>query len=182
LGNRLSKLVTKTGDDGTTGISNNKRLAKDSERIEAIGTIDELNSSIGMVLSQPIDDDIANVLNQVQHRLFDMGGELAMPEYELVKQEHLQALDKYLVDFNDKLPPLKEFILPKGNLATACCHMARTICRRAERRMVTLARQERINETAQVYLNRLSDLLFVFCRMLAKSSEQSEEMWNSQRE
>ncbi len=181
MGNRLSKLVTRTGDDGTTGISGNQRLPKDSERIEAIGAIDELNSTIGMVLSQPIPSDIREVLSQVQHKLFDMGGELAMPECHLIEKKHLHELDSYLTTFNDRLPPLKEFVLPKGDLATTSCHLARTICRRAERRVVTLARSDEINSTVQIYLNRLSDLLFVFCRVLTRSGEQPEEMWNFER-
>ncbi|WP_196140973.1 cob(I)yrinic acid a,c-diamide adenosyltransferase [Aliikangiella sp. G2MR2-5] len=180
MGNRLSKLATKTGDDGTTGISGNKRLNKDSARIEAIGAVDELNASIGMVTSQSIREDMAKCLNVIQHRLFDLGGELAMPDYQLIKPEHIIDLDNWLDQFNQELPPLKEFVLPKGSFATTCCHMARTICRRAERRLVTLSREDSINSEVQVYLNRLSDLLFVFCRLLSKG-DGSEEMWQSKR-
>lgn len=181
MGNRLSKLATKTGDDGTTGIGGNQRLDKDSDRIEAIGTIDELNSAIGMVLSQPIEQAINQVLTDIQHRLFDLGGELAMPGYQLVEEKHLEQLDIWLEQFNQQLPPLKEFVLPKGSLATASCHMARTICRRAERRVVTLAKKDEINQLGKIYLNRLSDLLFVFCRLLARLDSQKEEMWQSKR-
>jgi len=181
MGNRLSKLVTKTGDDGTTGIGQNRRVAKDSARIEAIGTVDELNSAIGMVLAHPIDASIAEKLEPIQHILFNLGGELAMPEYQLVKEDDLSSLEKSVEELNDTLPPLKEFILPKGDMATACCHMARTICRRAERTLVTLAREETINPIGQKYLNRLSDFLFVCCRILGKSADVKEEMWKSKR-
>ena len=181
MGNRLSKLATKTGDDGTTGIASNQRLAKDSARIEAIGTVDELNASIGMVCSQPISKSIAEVLTEIQHRLFDLGGELAMPDYQLVEEKHIEQLDQWLDQFNELLPPLKEFVLPKGDLATTSCHLARTICRRAERRVVTLGREDAINQRARIYLNRLSDLLFVFCRLLARADNKIEEMWRSQR-
>lgn len=181
MGNRLSKLATKTGDDGTTGIGGNKRLDKDSSRIEAIGTVDELNAAIGMTASQPLDAEIAAVLNEIQHRLFDLGGELAMPGYTLIEDKHILQLDDWLAEFNELLPPLKEFVLPKGDLSTTSCHLARTICRRAERCMVTLSRSDEINSNARVYLNRLSDLLFVFCRLLARNDNQSEEMWRSKR-
>jgi cob(I)alamin adenosyltransferase len=181
MGNRLSKLATKTGDDGTTGIASNKRMPKDSARIEAIGTVDELNACLGMTCSQLTNKDIAAVLVEIQHRLFDLGGELAMPDYQLVKAQHIEQLDQWLAQFNDMLPPLKEFVLPKGDLATTSCHLARTVCRRAERRVVTLGREESINPLTRIYLNRLSDLLFVFCRMLARSNNQTEEMWHSQR-
>jgi cob(I)alamin adenosyltransferase len=181
MGNRLSKLATKTGDDGTTGIGSNKRYPKDSARIEAIGTVDELNSAIGMTCSQPIASDVSAILNEIQHRLFDLGGELAMPDYTLIEEKHIEQLDNWLEEFNQKLPPLKEFVLPKGSLATTSCHLARTICRRAERRIVTAASQEPINDNARIYLNRLSDLLFVFCRFLAQNDDQPEELWQSKR-
>lgn len=181
MGNRLSKLATKTGDDGTTGISGNIRMPKDSHRIEAIGTVDELNSAIGMTLSQSIPEKISQVLSEIQHRLFDLGGELSMPDYQLIKEKHIEQLDQWLDEFNQQLPPLKEFVLPKGDLATTSCHLARTICRRAERRLVTLSRDEEINRSAGIYLNRLSDLLFVFCRLLARVDNDNEEMWQSKR-
>jgi len=181
MGNRLSKLATKTGDDGTTGISGNIRMPKDSDRIEAIGTVDELNSAIGMTLSQEIPNEINLALSDIQHRLFDLGGELSMPELSLIKDEHIDQLDQWLDEFNQQLPPLKEFVLPKGNLATTTCHLARTICRRAERRLVSLARSEDVNPSAGIYLNRLSDLLFVFCRLLARVDSENEEMWQSKR-
>lgn len=179
MGNRLSKLATKTGDDGTTGISGNRRMNKDAARIELIGSVDELNSVIGMVLSQKIDEQIAQVLQQIQHKLFDMGGELAMPECCLIEEKHVSQLETWLTEFNQHLPPLKEFVLPQGDLATTSCHLARTVCRRAERRFVSLQREEKINSTIGIYLNRLADLLFVFCRMLARVNNQSEIMWES---
>ncbi|MDH5433805.1 MAG: cob(I)yrinic acid a,c-diamide adenosyltransferase [Gammaproteobacteria bacterium] len=182
MGNRLSKLVTKTGDDGTTGIGGNVRMAKDSARIEAIGTVDELNAAIGMVLSQNIESSLIDPLTEIQHRLFDLGGELAMPELTLINSEHVNQLESWLESFNSQLPPLKEFILPKGSLATTTCHLARTICRRAERRIITLAREESINGSLQVYLNRLSDLLFVFARLLSKHEGLGEAMWQSKRQ
>lgn len=200
MGNRLSKLATKTGDDGTTGIGGNQRLDKDSARIEAIGTVDELNASIGMVLSHlpevKVNDEsadipigsgvntttkIVNVLSDIQHRLFDLGGELAMPGYVLVEEHHLNQLDEWLEAFNAMLPPLKEFVLPKGSIATTCSHLARTICRRAERRVITLSKTDDINLFGCIYLNRLSDLLFVFCRLLGRENQGEEEMWQSKR-
>ncbi|NVJ61304.1 MAG: cob(I)yrinic acid a,c-diamide adenosyltransferase [Gammaproteobacteria bacterium] len=181
MGNRLSKLVTKTGDDGTTGIGSNKRVAKDSARIEAIGVVDELNSTIGMVLSCCNNQTVNDVLSPIQHILFNLGGELAMPEYQLVKDDDLLKIEQQVEELNGELPPLKEFILPKGDLATTTCHLARTVCRRAERRMVTLAREETISKTGQTYLNRLSDLLFVCCRILGQSADVKEEMWQSHR-
>lgn len=181
MGNRLSKLATKTGDDGTTGIGGNQRMDKDSARIEAIGTIDELNAAIGMTLSQPLDKEIHTALSEIQHRLFDLGGELAMPGYTLIEEKHIEQVDLWLEEFNQHLPPLKEFVLPKGNMATTCCHLARTICRRAERRIVTLARSEEINDCGRIYLNRLSDLLFVFCRLCSRAEEHQEEMWQSRK-
>ena len=181
MGNRLSKLVTKTGDDGTTGIGSNQRVAKDSARIEAIGTVDELNSTIGMVLSCCTNPKIGEVLSPIQHILFNLGGELAMPEYQLVKAEDLVNIEQQVEQLNAELPPLKEFILPKGDLATTTCHLARTVCRRAERRMVTLAREQSISTVGQHYLNRLSDLLFVCCRILGQSAEVEEELWQSNR-
>ena len=181
MGNRLSKLVTKTGDDGTTGISGNIRLDKDSDRIEAIGTVDELNSAIGMILANPVDDGIRSALAEVQQVLFNLGGELAMPECNLVEDKHIQQVETWVDSFNEQLPALKEFILPKGSMATTCCHLARTICRRAERRLVTLSREDNINGQLKIYLNRLSDLLFVFCRLIAKDDGEQEKMWQSKR-
>ncbi len=181
MGNRLSKLVTKTGDDGTTGIGMNRRVDKDSARIEAIGTVDELNSNIGVVMAQNIEASLAEKLEAIQHVLFNLGGELAMPEYQLVKEESLAELETWLEQLNDTLPPLKEFILPKGDMATASCHVARTVCRRAERCLVSLAREEEINLVTQKYLNRLSDFLFVCCRILGRNADVQEQMWNSDR-
>jgi len=179
MGNRLSKIYTRTGDDGTTGLGNGERVAKDCLRIEAIGAVDELNCAVGQVLVHDLRDAMRECLQGVQHKLFDLGGELSVPGYEAVKSEDVTRLEAALNDFNAQLPPLKEFILPGGGRAAADCHMARAICRRAERRLVTLARQEDVSEPAQVYLNRLSDLLFVLCRILARDEGGVEVLWRN---
>ena len=181
MGHRLSKIYTRTGDKGDTGLGSGERIAKDSLRIEAIGQIDELNCTIGMVLAHDIRDEISGCLSEVQHKLFDLGGELSMPGYEAINAADVITLEQELDAFNAGLPPLKEFILPGGGLAAAACHLARAICRRAERRLVTLARQEDINHQGQVYLNRLSDLLFVLCRLLAREEGGVEVLWRHDR-
>ena len=179
MGNRLSKIYTRTGDDGTTGLGNGERVAKDCLRIEAIGAVDELNCAIGRVLVHDLRDAMRECLQEVQHKLFDLGGELSIPGYQAVKSEDVTRLETALNDFNAQLPPLKEFILPGGGRAAADCHMARAICRRAERRLVTLAREEDVGEHAQIYLNRLSDLLFVLCRILARDEGGIEVLWRN---
>lgn len=179
MGNRLSKIYTRTGDDGTTGLGNGERVAKDCLRIEVIGEVDELNCAIGRVLVHDLRDAMRECLQEVQHKLFDLGGELSIPGYQAVKIEDATRLETALNDFNAQLPPLKEFILPGGGRAAADCHMARAICRRAERRLVTLAREEDIGEHAQIYLNRLSDLLFVLCRILARDEGGIEVLWRN---
>lgn len=179
MGNRLSKIYTRTGDDGTTGLGNGERVAKDCLRIEAIGAVDELNCAIGRVLVHDLRDAMRECLQDVQHKLFDLGGELSIPGYQAVKVEDATRLETALNDFNAQLPPLKEFILPGGGRAAADCHMARAICRRAERRLVTLAREEDVGEHAQIYLNRLSDLLFVLCRILARDEGGIEVLWRN---
>ncbi len=179
MGNRLSKIYTRTGDDGTTGLGNGERVAKDCLRIEAIGAVDELNCAIGRVLVHDLRDAMRECLQDVQHKLFDLGGELSIPGYQAVKIEDVTRLETALNDFNAQLPPLKEFILPGGGRAAADCHMARAICRRAERRLVTLAREEDVGEHAQIYLNRLSDLLFVLCRILARDEGGIEVLWRN---
>jgi cob(I)alamin adenosyltransferase len=182
MGNRLSKIVTRTGDDGTTGLGDGSRVAKDSPRVEAVGCIDELNSCIGVVLALPqIPADIGHCLLRVQHDLFDLGGELAVPGYTMVADTHIQKVEADVEHFNLSLPPLKEFILPGGGLAAAHCHVARTVARRAERRCWTLSKVETVSPLALVYLNRLSDLLFVLCRALARKSHGSEILWNRKR-
>ena len=179
MGNRLSKIYTRTGDDGTTGLGNGERVAKDSLRIETIGAVDELNCAIGRVLVHDLRDAMRECLQAVQHKLFDLGGELSIPGYRAIKSEDVERLESALNDFNAQLPPLKEFILPGGGRAAADCHMARAICRRAERRLVSLAGEEEVGEHARRYLNRLSDLLFVLCRILARDEGGVEVLWRN---
>jgi len=182
MGKRLSKIYTRTGDDGTTGLGNGERVAKDSLRIEAIGAVDELNCAVGMALVHDVRDNIRNTLNEIQHKLFDLGGELSMPGHQVIRPEEVAGLEQELDGYNAGLPPLKEFILPGGGPASAACHLARAICRRAERRVISLAREEEINPHSQIYLNRLSDLLFVLCRILARDEGGMEVMWHHERE
>jgi cob(I)alamin adenosyltransferase len=179
MGNRLSKIYTRTGDDGTTGLGDGARVTKDCPRIEAIGAVDELNCAIGRVLAHDLRPAILDCLREAQHKLFDLGGELSIPGYQAVKAEDVVALEAILSEFNTLLPPLKEFILPGGGRAAADCHMARAICRRAERRVVSLAREEEVGEPVRMYLNRLSDLLFVLCRILARDEGGLEVLWRN---
>ena len=179
MANRLSKIYTRTGDDGTTGLGDGTRVAKDSLRVIAMGDVDELNSVIGMMLCEPIPERVAAVLVRIQHDLFDMGGEICMPGYAMIKAERVSALETQLDEWNDTLTPLKEFILPGGSRAAAYCHLARTVCRRAERQMTTLNKQETITETSLQYINRLSDLLFVLCRILNKEAGVPDVLWNN---
>jgi cob(I)alamin adenosyltransferase len=182
VGNRLSKIYTRTGDDGSTGLGDGSRVAKDSLRVAAYGTVDELNSTIGMVLAaEGVDAAVAEVLGQVQHALFDLGGELCIPGMAMVHAADIERLEHTLDAFNEDLPPLKDFILPGGGVAAAHCHLARTICRRAEREVVTLARLEVVRVEATHYLNRLSDLLFVLARVLARASGHGEVLWQHER-
>lgn len=179
MGNRLSKIYTRTGDKGSTGLGNGDRVAKDCPRIEAIGAVDELNCIIGRVLVHDLRESIRDCLQEVQHKLFDLGGELSVPGYQAIKEEDVARLEAALNEFNGQLPPLKEFILPGGGRAAADCHMARAVCRRAERRVVSLAREEDINTDVQIFLNRLSDLLFVLCRLLARDEGGIEVLWRN---
>ncbi|MBU6198935.1 MAG: cob(I)yrinic acid a,c-diamide adenosyltransferase [Xanthomonadaceae bacterium] len=181
MGNRLSKIYTKTGDDGTTGLGDGTRTNKDSPRVTAYGTVDELNSAIGMVLAQKIPADVAETLTQIQHDLFDLGGELCIPGLAMVHAADVTRLESALDGFNADLPKLKEFILPGGGMAAACCHLARTVCRRAERETVALARSETVRPEAIHYLNRLSDLLFVLARVLARACGHGEVLWQHER-
>lgn len=180
MGHRLSKIYTRTGDKGTTGLGNGERVAKDCLRIEAIGAVDELNCAVGRVLVHDLRGAIRDCLQEVQHKLFNLGGELSIPGYQAVKAEDVTRLEEALEQFNAQLPPLKEFILPGGGRAAADCHIARAICRRAERRVVSLAREEEVSAEAQVYLNRLSDLLFVLCRILARDEGGVEVLWRNE--
>lgn len=181
MGNRLSKIYTRTGDDGTTGLGDGSRVAKDSARVSAYGTVDELNSTIGVVLACEVADDVREVLTQVQHDLFDLGGELCIPGMALIDEADISKLESILDAFNENLPPLKDFILPGGGMAAASCHLARTICRRAEREIVTLSHHDAVRPQAMHYLNRLSDLLFVIARVLARASGHGEVLWQHER-
>ena len=177
MGNRLSKIYTRTGDKGTTGLGDGSRVDKDSLRVEAYGTVDELNSAVGLVLSADLPDEVRTCLTRAQHELFDLGGELCMPGTTLIPDSYVDDLEEALDAFNENLPPLKDFILPGGSEAAARCHLARTIARRAERRVISLARSETVNEATIRYLNRLSDLLFVVARVLARHDGGSEVLW-----
>ena len=181
MGNRLSKIYTRTGDSGTTGLGDGTRVPKDDLRVEAYGTVDELNSCVGMILAEAIPDDIAAVLDDVQHQLFDLGSELCMPGYQAIGDRHVTDLEEALDGFNAELPALKEFILPGGGRATSTCHLARTVCRRAERRVFSLGQRDEINPAGLKYLNRLSDLLFVIARRLARHENGREVLWRSRR-
>jgi cob(I)alamin adenosyltransferase len=177
MGNRLSKIYTRTGDKGTTGLGDGSRVDKDSLRVEAYGTVDELNSALGLVLCADLPDEVRTCLTRAQHELFDLGGELCMPGTTLIPDNYVAGLEQALDGFNDDLPPLKDFILPGGSEAAARCHMARTIARRAERRVISLAHNETVNEATIRYLNRLSDLLFVIARVLARREGGTEVIW-----
>ncbi len=180
MGNRLSKIYTRTGDGGTTGLGNGERVDKDSIRVAAYGTTDELNSHIGHLLSLDVPHAIAVALTSVQHHLFDIGGELCIPEYSVVEQDRVEWLENQLDLLNKDLPYLKEFILPGGNQPAAVCHIARTVCRRAEREVVTLARTETVNPVSLKYLNRLSDYLFVAARVILRDAGDREIYWQKQ--
>lgn len=181
MGYRLSKIYTRTGDDGTTGLGNGTRVNKDSMRVEAYGTVDELNSIIGLLLTHSLPDDIHECLIDVQHRLFDLGGELCMPGHTAISNDHVIGLEYLLDDLNRKLTPLKDFILPGGTPAAALCHVARTVCRRAERRVVNLSKHETIAGLSIKYLNRLSDLLFVMARTLNAHAGHRDILWEAGR-
>jgi len=181
MGNRLSKIYTRTGDDGSTGLGDGTRVAKDSARVAAYGTLDEANSAIGLLLASDVPADIGDLLTTVQHQLFDLGGELCIPGHAAIQDEDVSALERALDGFNAGLPPLQEFILPGGGEAAARCHLARTIIRRAERDAVTLAGHEVVRPQAIRYLNRLSDLLFVLARVLARGSGHGEVVWRHER-
>jgi len=182
MGNRLSRIYTRTGDDGSTGLGDGTRVPKDSLRVEAYGTVDELNSAIGVLLATPeVPPGVAACLTEVQHELFDLGGELCIPGHRAITAEHVTRLENSLDEFNDSLPPLKEFILPGGGPAAAACHLARAIARRAERRVWALARTETVSPEVTSYLNRLSDLLFVLARVLARHERGTEVLWRHQR-
>jgi cob(I)alamin adenosyltransferase len=178
MGHRLSKIYTRTGDDGTTGLGDGSRVPKTHARIEAYGTVDEANSAIGVILAVPnLPPAVTQALTQIQHELFDLGGELAVPGYRAIQDSHIDQLEQCLDRFNEPLPPLKEFILPGGGPAAAACHVARAITRRAERNVWALAQSATVAPEVTRYLNRLSDLLFVVARVLARHENGQEVLW-----
>lgn len=179
MANRLSKIYTRTGDDGTTGLGDGTRVAKDSLRVDAMGDVDELNSVIGLLLTESPPDILVDLLTQVQHDLFNLGGEICIPDYVILQQTNIDNLEEAIDTLNDDLAPLKEFILPGGTKAAAFCHLARTVCRRAERKLITLASAEKVTDISLKYLNRLSDLLFVLCRIINKEAGVSDVLWNN---
>ena len=181
MGHRLSKIVTRTGDAGTTGLGDGSRVAKDAPRIEAIGAVDELNSTLGVLVAEPLPPAIADCLTDVQHDLFDLGGELSIPGYESITDAHVERLEHAVEQFNATLPPLKEFILPGGTRAAALAHVARTVCRRAERSLVALAATQPVSDPARRYANRLSDLLFVLARELNRAAGGTDVLWRKDR-
>ncbi|MGH8127112.1 MAG: cob(I)yrinic acid a,c-diamide adenosyltransferase [Gammaproteobacteria bacterium] len=181
MGNRLSRIYTRTGDDGTTGLADGSRIAKTSTRVEAYGTVDELNAALGLILATAVPAPVRETLTRIQHELFNLGGELATPGATLITAEAVTRLEQELDGFNAALPPLKEFILPGGGQAAAACHLARTVARRAERRLSALASEETMNQASLHYLNRLSDLLFVLCRVLTRAAAGEEILWESTR-
>jgi cob(I)alamin adenosyltransferase len=181
MGFRLSRIATRTGDAGDTGLGDGKRVPKDSARIRALGDIDELNSAVGMVLAEKVPAAVRGALLQVQHDLFDLGGEVCIPGHAMIGQAHVARLDALLAAHNRKLPALREFILPGGTRAAAAAHLARTVCRRAERSLVALGRAEAVGERARQYLNRLSDLLFVLGRVLNRAGRRGDVLWRHQR-
>jgi cob(I)alamin adenosyltransferase len=181
MGHRLSKIATRTGDDGTTGLGDGSRVQKDDARIAAIGDVDELNSQIGVLLCEPLPGSVREALVDIQHDLFDLGGELCIPGHSMIEEAHLARLDEWLADYNGTLPPLKEFILPGGSRAAALAHVARTVCRRAERSIVALGRVETVNDAPRRYVNRLSDLLFVFARVMNRVDGGTDVLWKHER-
>ena len=182
MGNRLSKIYTRTGDDGTTGLGDGTRVPKESARVEAYGTVDELNSTLGVLLAVPgLPEAVVSCLTEVQHELFDLGGELCIPGHRAIKAEQVERLEKELDGFNDALPALKEFILAGGGPGAAACHVSRAVARRAERRVWSLARSETVAPEVTQYLNRLSDLLFVLARVIARHERGSEVLWRHDR-
>ena len=181
MGNRLTQIATRTGDDGTTGLGDNSRVPKDHRRVQAMGDVDELNSHIGLLLCEPMPAPVRELLVDVQHQLFNLGGELSMPGYTLLKAEALLQLDQALATHNATLPRLAEFILPAGTRAASQAHVCRTVARRAERAVVALGADEALNDAPRQYLNRLSDLLFVLARVLNRVDGGDDVYWKSER-
>jgi cob(I)alamin adenosyltransferase len=177
MGKRLTRIYTRTGDDGTTGLADGSRVAKDSARIAAIGEVDELNSALGLLLAEPLPQSVSAALGSVQHDLFDLGGELSVPGHGIIGESHVARLERELDALNERLPPLEDFILPGGSRGAAAAHLARAVCRRAERALVTLARDEAVPPLLLHYLNRLSDLLFVAARALNHEAGRGDVLW-----
>lgn len=185
MGQRLTQIATRTGDNGTTGLGDNTRVSKDSLRVHAMGDVDELNSNIGVLLCEDMPADVRALLVEIQHQLFNLGGELSIPGYELLKPQAVLALDAALAQHNEALPRLQEFILPAGSRAASLAHVCRTVARRAERAVVALEGQEALKDTPRQYLNRLSDLMFVLARVLNRyrpdGTEGDDVYWKSER-
>jgi cob(I)alamin adenosyltransferase len=181
MGNRLSKIATRTGDNGTTGLGDGSRIDKDSLRVHAMGDVDELNSHVGLLLCEDLPAALRDELISIQHDLFDMGGELCIPGYTLINDTQVARLDALLAKYNADLPPLKDFILPAGSRAASQAHICRTVCRRAERSIVSLGKAEQINDNPRQYMNRLSDLLFVLSRVLNRHAGGSDVLWEKDR-
>ena len=181
MGNRLSKIATRTGDGGSTGLGDGSRTDKDSQRIHAMGEVDELNSQLGVLLCEPLPDALREELLTIQHDLFDLGGELCIPGYTMITAEQVARLDQLLEKYNAGLAPLRDFILPGGSRAAALAHVCRTVCRRAERAIVSLGKTEKINDAPRQYTNRLSDLLFVLSRVLNRFAGGSDVLWQHAR-
>lgn len=181
MGNRLSKIATRTGDEGTTGLGDGKRVDKDSLRVHAMGEVDELNSHLGVLLCEELPPGLAEELLAIQHDLFDLGGELCIPGYQLITEEQVANLDALLEKYNADLPALQEFILPGGSRSAALAHVCRTVCRRAERVLVSLGKDEQIHAQPRQYLNRLSDLMFVLSRVLNRFSGRGDVLWKHEK-
>jgi cob(I)alamin adenosyltransferase len=181
MGHRLSKIYTRTGDAGTTGLGNGNRVSKNSLRIHTLGEVDEANAAIGIMLCEELPDDVRVLLTNVQHDLFDLGGEVCIPGMEMITTKQVEHLEEELDRFNDDLEPLKDFILPGGTRAAALAHQARTVCRRAERMIVALGQEESVNDAPRQYLNRLSDLLFVLGRVLNRAGGRGDVLWQKRK-
>jgi cob(I)alamin adenosyltransferase len=181
MGKRLTQIATRTGDDGTTGLGDNTRVSKDSLRVHAMGDVDELNSHIGVLLCEEMSGELRELLGDIQHQLFNLGGEMSIPGFELLKADALAQLDSALATYNGELPKLEEFILPAGNRAASLAHVCRTVARRAERSVVALGKAEALRETPRQYLNRLSDLMFVLARVLNRANGGDDVYWKSAR-
>ncbi len=181
MGNRLTRIYTRTGDDGTTGLGDGSRIPKDAMRVEAMGAVDELNSAIGVLLANDLDDTSRSTLTDIQHSLFDLGGELSMPGTSVISDDRVTILEERLDTMNNGLAPLKEFILPGGSSAAAACHLARAICRRAERRLHSLSKTDTVNPASIRFVNRLSDLLFVLARHINKEAAIADVFWQHER-